>query len=126
MLKKIDNRNETQQQKSHEKNKHQSSYPRKILGTLLKMDKGRIQTDELKNKEIDDEMHKVLHSRGDISRLYMSRKSRRGFVCIDYVDATILRTRVIKKTIKERPITAVNNNNINRNKFTRKKENDKI
>ena len=41
--------------KSHQKNKHLSSPPCKIIGTILKMDKGRTQTNGPPDKKVDDD-----------------------------------------------------------------------
>ena len=47
-------RNQTLQQKSHQRNKQLSCPPCKILGTILKMDMGRTQTNGSEDKKVDD------------------------------------------------------------------------
>ena len=47
-------RNQARQQTSHQRDKHLGSRPCKILRTILKMKKGRIQTNRPKDKKVDD------------------------------------------------------------------------
>ena len=52
-------------------------------------------------------MHKTLHTRGDIDKLYVSRKERRGLAKIeDSVDTSIRLLEDYIKKNKERLITA--------------------
>ena len=79
----------------HQKNKPLCSPPYKILGTILNMNKGVTQTNQLKDKVID-KMHNAFHPRNDIDRLYVSSKRGRGLSSIeDHVDA--LNTRRIRR-----------------------------
>ena len=48
-------RNQTLQQKSHQREKHSNCLPCKILGTILEMDEGKTSTNRLEDKKtIDD------------------------------------------------------------------------
>ena len=75
-------------------------------------------------------MYKVLHSRDDIARLYMSRKEwARGLANIENkVDTSIRRLEDYIKKSKERLITATrndtNNSNINWITITRKQKSE--
>ena len=73
----------TIEQKPYQRNKYIGCFPRKIFGIILEVDQRRkLMT-----------MHKVLHHRDNVDRLYVSRKEgRRGLVRIeDSVDASIQR-----------------------------------
>ena len=72
-------------------------------------------------------MHKALHSRDSVDRLYVSRKVGRGLVSIkDSADASILQLKDYKEKSGGRLITATRNNTdktrINRTKITRKQK----
>ena len=55
-------------------------------------------------------MHKVLHPRDDIDRLYVSRKGERGLTCIeDSMNASIWGFKDYFKKSKEKLITAASN-----------------
>ena len=76
-------------------------------------------------------MHKALHSRSDINRLYVLRKERRGrrggggLVSIEgCLDTTIQRLEKNTKKSKERLFTVVRNRK--GNKLENKQENNKI
>ena len=47
-------RNQSRQQKSHQKNKHLYISPWELFWTIRKMDKGGTQTNRIKDKKIDD------------------------------------------------------------------------
>ena len=71
-------------EKNSEKNirdKHKSSPPCKILGIILKIDKGRIQKNGPKDKKIND-YALVLHQRDDIDRLYVSKKEEEDLLAL--------------------------------------------
>ena len=52
-------------------------------------------------------MHKMLHPRNDINRIYVSRKGGRGLISIeDCIDSSIQKFEDYIKTDKERLITA--------------------
>ena len=50
--------------------------PRKILGTILKVDEKRTSQNAPENKKLLT-MHKALHTRDNVNRLYVSRKLER-------------------------------------------------
>ena len=66
-------RNQALQQKSHQRGKYQGSCPCKILGTLLKMVKGKRQANGPENKKIEDNAQGFISERC-IDRLYVQRK----------------------------------------------------
>ena len=68
--------NQALPQKSHLRNKHQGSSSYKILGTILKMNKGGTHRSEPKDKKVD-EMHKALHLRNDIDRQCVKKRRRK-------------------------------------------------
>ena len=85
------------------------------------MDKGGTQTNEPKDKKIDDDRGTNTH------RLYVSRKGGRGLFSIeDSVDASIRRLEDYIKMSKERLITAANNSTdnigVNKTIITRKQK----
>ena len=72
-------------------------------------------------------MHKALHPRDDVDRVYVSRKGGRGLASIeDNVDASIQRLRDYTEKRGGRLITAARNNidntKINRREITRKQK----
>ena len=66
-------RDQALQQKSHQRSKHLGSFPYKILGAILKIDKKGTQTNGPEDKKFMT-MHQALYQRDDINRLYVSRK----------------------------------------------------
>ena len=48
-------RNQAILQKPHQRDKHLDCYPCKILGTILKVDKGRTSTNGLENRKTNDD-----------------------------------------------------------------------
>ena len=82
-------RNQALEQKSHQRNKHLSSLPCKILLTILKMVKGGTQTNWPKNKQIDDGVQLLTLERW--YRLYEPRRQggRRSANIEDNVNAAL-------------------------------------
>ena len=79
-------RSQTALQKSHQTDKYLDYFPRKILKTILKVGDRLNSTNGPGNKT----MLKALHSRGDVDRLYVSRKGGRGLANIqDIVHASV-------------------------------------
>ena len=68
-------------QDSHQMDKNLGCPSGKILRTIVEMDEGRTSINGPNNKKVNDQitrrlmtMHKALHPRDDIDRLYISRK----------------------------------------------------
>ena len=93
-------------QKSHQRDKHLGCPPSKILWTIPKVDERRTSTNgaEKKKKKLLT-MHKVLHPRDGVYKLYVSKKEKgRGLTSIeDTIDASTQRLEDnIKDTEKDR------------------------
>ena len=67
--------NQTLLQKSHKRDKHLGSPSWRVLGTILRMNKGRTSTNEPEDKKVDDDAQS-LTSRKDIDRLTICVKKR--------------------------------------------------
>ena len=93
---------QTLQLESHQRVKHLGYQSCKIDGTILKMDQGKLQTNGPENKIMT--IHKILHPRDDINRLYVSRnEGKKELASIKKsVDTSIWRFEDNMKKNKER------------------------
>ena len=113
--------NQTLKKQFNQRNKYLENLPGKILVTLLKMDK-KLRNINHKMRKLMT-IHKALHPRDDMGRLYIQRKGERVTSSIeDCVDVTIHGLQKYTRKSKERLIiTAKNGNNKNNTRTNEKK-----
>ena len=117
-------RDKTLQQKSHQRNEYLSCAPSQIFATLFQVDKNR--TNNQRTRKLMT-MHKALHPRDDVDRLYVSRKQGGSGLASfeDTVDASIQQLEEYIEKHERGLITTIRNNTdntINERMTTTKKQ----
>ena len=107
-------RGKTIKQKPYQRNKYLCCPPRKIFGTFVNWTREELKQMDQKTRKLMT-MHKALHLRGDVGRLYISRKEEeRGLTSIgDCVDVSIQWLEDYIQMQRRKLITATRNNTDN-------------